>query len=131
MHDLGITLPDDPGFVPHDDVVQAPAEHGEAEDVAETAGGEDAGRPHLYAVEDSAPIEEETVRSFELSVSELDVGMDILVDVDGEGVIATVESIDVDLEDQDYLILTYLTEDGERGEVAVPDDEQVTILLPE
>lgn len=57
--------------------------------------------------------------------------MSILVDVDGEGAIATVESIDVDLEDQDYLILTYLTEDGEKGEVAVPDDEQVTILLPE
>lgn len=131
MHELGITLPDDPDFVPQDDVVQVPTEHGETEDVAETSGEEDAGRPHLYAVEDSTPIEEENVRSFELSVSELDVGMSILVDVDGEGVIATVESIDVDLEDQDYLILTYLTEDGEKGEVAVPDDEQVTILIPE
>lgn len=131
MHELGITLPDDPDFVPQDDVVQVPTENGETEEVAETAGEEDAGRPHLYAVEDSTPIEEENVRSFELSVSELDVGMSILVDVDGEGAIATVESIDVDLEDQDYLILTYLTEDGEKGEVAVPDDEQVTILLPE
>lgn len=131
MHELGITLPDDPDFVPNDDVVLAPAEHDEADDVPETAAGEESGRPHLYALEDSAPAEEENVRSFELAVSELEVGMSILVDVDGEGVIATAESIDVDLEDQDYLVLTYLTEGGEKGEISVPDDEQVTILLPE
>lgn len=133
MHELGITLPDDPSFIPKGET-SAVDDVDPDDDEATRAELDDEGsdRPHLYAVEDAAVDgEEETVHSFELAVSELEAGMSILVDVDGEAVIATVESIDVDLEDQDYLVLSYLTEAGETGEVAVPDDEQVTILLPE
>lgn len=69
------------------------------------------------------------IQTFDLAVSELDAGMDILVDVDGISCRATVEEVDVDVNEPDCLTISYTTEDGESRMMTVPEAETVSAVL--
>lgn len=69
------------------------------------------------------------IQTFELAVSELDAGMDILVDVDGISCRATVDEVDVDVDDPDCLTISYTTEDGESRMLTIPQAETVSAVF--
>lgn len=69
------------------------------------------------------------IQTFDVAVSELEVGMDILVDVDGISCRATIDTIDVDTRDPDCLTISYVTEDGDGRMMAVPEAESVSAIL--
>ncbi|MFH8253076.1 DNA translocase FtsK [Microbacterium sp. B2969] len=69
------------------------------------------------------------IHTFDVAVSELEVGMDILVDVDGISCRATIDTIDVDTSDPDCLTISYVTEDGDGRMMTVPEAESVSAIL--
>ena len=69
------------------------------------------------------------IQTFDLAVSELDAGMDILVDVDGISCRATVDEVDVDVDDPDCLTISYTTEDGESRMLTIPQAETVSAVF--
>lgn len=69
------------------------------------------------------------IQTFDVAVAELEVGMDILVDVDGISCRATIEALDVDMNDTDCLTISYVTEDGDGRMMTVPEAESVSAIL--
>lgn len=69
------------------------------------------------------------IQTFDVAVSELDAGMDILVDVDGISCRATVDEVDVSFDDPDCLTVSYTTDDGESRMLTVPEAETVSAIL--
>ncbi|MBF9336527.1 hypothetical protein G3N30_09950 [Microbacterium lacticum] len=69
------------------------------------------------------------IQTFDVAVAELEVGMDILVDVDGISCRATIDAIDVDTNAPDCLSISYLTEDGDGRTMTVPEAESVSAIL--
>lgn len=69
------------------------------------------------------------IQTFDVAVAELEVGMDILVDVDGISCRATIDAIDVDTNAPDCLSVSYLTEDGDGRTMTVPEAESVSAIL--
>ncbi len=68
-------------------------------------------------------------RSVDMPVSELELGLSILVDVDGISRTAHIDGIDVDRANADYMCISYTTEDGEAREMTVPEAESVSVLI--
>lgn len=131
LHGLGLLLPDDPDFVANEHVKASNVDVeliGELDTDAVTQESETPQR-HLHLVDDVEESESNGGHTVEMGISDLELGMSILVDVDGHATPATVESVEIDTEDPDYLVLSYLTDDGEVGQIAVPDDEQVTVRI--
>ena len=69
------------------------------------------------------------IQTFDVAVAELEVGMDILVDVDGISCRATIDAIDVDTNGPDCLSISYITEDGDGRTMTVPEAESVSAIL--
>lgn len=69
------------------------------------------------------------IQTFDVAVAELEVGMDILVDVDGISCRATIDAIDVDTNAPDCLSISYITEDGDGRTMTVPEAESVSAIL--
>ena len=69
------------------------------------------------------------IQTFDVAVAELEVGMDILVDVDGISCRATIDAIDVDTNAPDCLSVSYLTEGGDGRTMTVPEAESVSAIL--
>ena len=69
------------------------------------------------------------IQTFDVAVAELEVGMDILVDVDGISCRATIDAIDVDTNAPDCLSISYVTEDGDGRTMTVPEAESVSAIL--
>lgn len=131
LHGLGITLPDDPNYAgPEADSAPVPTElPSQQEEIAPEER-----RPSGVHFEPSDEIDEiselaDNIQTFEVAVSELEIGMQILVDVDGTSRRAEIESVDVDTEDPECMCLGYLTEDGESRLLTVPEAETVTVVL--
>lgn len=124
LHGLDIKLRDDEDFVP-----PVRDQQNEPDETAELpAPG--AGPVFVDTDPESERGAPEGLQSFDLSVGELEPGMRILVDVDGGAVPATVDSIDVDEENDDYVRISYTTDEGEERLSSVPYSDQVAILVP-
>ena len=128
LHGLGIQLRDDENFTPPvsvDDVYTVVPEKLDPT----TPEMVTAAVPDPELVEEQESGSEDGLQSFELAVSALESGMDILVDVNGDTLTATINSVDVDPDDDGYTRISFTTESGEERMSSRPDDDEVTILL--
>lgn len=120
LHRLGITLPDDdehPATL--DNPALAPVPPATETEPSDPHDEPRSPRPKLSLVPST----------LEVPVAELEVGASILVDIDGQGTGATVEAVDNDLEEVDYLVVTYTTDDGEAATMSLPESETVTVTV--
>ena len=123
-----------PQSAPAEDATGAPEL---AESPTPTAASSTRRRPRPSENVRFAPAEDEEVihrggvgvQTFDVAVAELEVGMDILVDVDGISCRATIEALDVDMKDTDFLTISYVTEDGDGRMMTVPEAESVSAIL--
>lgn len=142
LHQLGVRLPDDPA-----DLV-IPGEV--AVDVDQDAGDDHAARGAAVAGIALSPAGDEPsatddddhddvdggdvaedldeLTGVETPVLDLADGMRILVDIDGVLTAATVDDVAPDEVDENYLALSYTTDDEVSGVMSLADDELVTVL---
>lgn len=129
LHGLGITLPDDEGFVPP----PLPPRSTRRSPAAAEPEPAAAAAPAVQALEAEPPVDEpaadQNVHAIELSVAELEDGMTILIDIDGVGTPATVAGVEADLSDSSYLVLNYETANGELGALSLEESDRVTVQV--
>ncbi len=140
LHGLGVTLPDDePDTAP-----EAPASPTAPVEVAPLAAepttppaeldeSGDGMSPRDVASEApsasvSGPSPEEFADVAETPVTAVEDGERIVVDTDDGPALATVETVDPDDTDPEYLAVTYRLDDGELGVLSLRDDETVPVL---
>lgn len=138
LHGLGILLPDDPNFVSAGDTEppqldDAPVFDEDLDQDAPTQTGPDLKADSKVRFTPDGDEESDRdgfgLKSFEIPAAELELGMQILVDIDGISRRAEVDSVDIDPDDPDCLRISYTTEEGESQILATPEAESITALL--
>lgn len=128
LHGLGIKLKDDADYQPPVDVDEYIAEPEKLDPTTPEMATAAVPDPEL-SEEQQESESGDGLQSFELAVSDLEPGMTILVDVNGDTLTATIDSVDADEDDDGYTRISFTTESGEERLSSRPDDDEVTILL--
>lgn len=126
LHGLGIKLKDDPDFVPP---IAVDDEYDASPEKVQRTTPDVAAASDLDLTDEDVEHRDDGLQSFEVAASELESGMTILVDVNGDTITATIDDVEIDPDDDGCTRITFTTETGEARMSSCPDDDAITILL--